>query len=117
MMPRFWLPFRTNDAVDEACTFTGEGTSDVEGLMCSARIDDVGKTFRTSETKWETQFSGCTYLHRRTLTVGFMPTKSTPTKSTPTKSTLMRSTPTRSTSHEINSHESTPTRSTPNESC
>ena len=33
--------FRTNYAVDEASTFTGEGISEVERLMGSAGMDDV----------------------------------------------------------------------------
>ena len=30
--------------------FTGEGIREVEGLMCSAGMDDIGKWFRTGET-------------------------------------------------------------------
>ena len=33
--------FRTDDAVDKAGTFTGGGISEIEGLMCNARMDDV----------------------------------------------------------------------------
>ena len=44
-----YINFRTNDAVR---TFTDEGLSEVEGLMCSAGMDDVGKNFRRGETTW-----------------------------------------------------------------
>lgn len=33
--------FRTDDAVDKTCTFTGEGIGEVEGLMCSAGMDYI----------------------------------------------------------------------------
>ena len=33
--------FRTDDAGDKTGTFTGEGISEVEGLMCSAGMDDI----------------------------------------------------------------------------
>ena len=33
--------FRTDDAVDKTGTFTGEGVSEVEGLMCTAGTDDI----------------------------------------------------------------------------
>ena len=33
--------FRIDDAVDKADTFTGEGISEVNRLMCNARMDDV----------------------------------------------------------------------------
>ena len=36
-----YIHFRTNDEVDEAGTFTGEGIREVEGLMYSARMDDI----------------------------------------------------------------------------
>ena len=33
----------TDDAVYKTGTFTGEGIGEVEGLMCSSGMDDVGK--------------------------------------------------------------------------
>ena len=55
--------FRKDGAVDKVCTFTGEGTSEVEWLMCSAGMDDVGKNFRTGEITWFYSLRGCTHLH------------------------------------------------------
>ena len=59
--------FRTNDAVHKTVAFTGEGISEVEGLMHSTGMDDiVGKQFRAGETKgvitWLYSSSSCTYL-------------------------------------------------------
>ena len=58
---------RTNDAINEAGAFTGEGVSEVEGLMRGAGVNDIiREEFRTGETTWViTRFyslRGCTYL-------------------------------------------------------
>ena len=38
-----YIKFTTFTTNHEAGSFTGEGISEVEGLMCSARMDNIGK--------------------------------------------------------------------------